>query len=129
MPSLVSLIKEQRRSCPDTNSWRKYNFDTEAKGQGHTGYKCMWHIIPRWNTHVSNIVCLFQRTKRLREKKHKAMSKIIYRISGFFRVHPFSTMFARVSKSWKIQSGKFDTILQIKYILSSHLDFMNNLLV
>ena len=33
---------------------------------------------------------------------------------GFFRVHPFSAMFARVSNSWKIKSGKFDTILQIR---------------
>ena len=33
-----------------------------------------------------------------------------YRISGFFRVHPFSALFARISKTWKMHSRKFDTV-------------------
>ena len=33
-----------------------------------------------------------------------------YRISGFFRVHPFSALFTRISKSWKMHSRKFDTV-------------------
>ena len=32
-----AYVKEERRSCPYTNSWWKYNFDDiEAKDQGHT---------------------------------------------------------------------------------------------
>ena len=30
----IAVPKEQRRYYPDTNSWRKYVFDIEAKGQG-----------------------------------------------------------------------------------------------
>ena len=33
-----------------------------------------------------------------------------YRLSCFFRVHPFSAMFARISKPWKMLSRKFDTV-------------------
>ena len=37
-----AYVKEQRRSCLDTNSWWKYNFDIENKGQGR---KSSWMFV------------------------------------------------------------------------------------
>ena len=31
-----AYIKEQRLTCPQTNSWKKYNFDIKANCQGHS---------------------------------------------------------------------------------------------
>ena len=48
-----------------------------------------------------------------------------YRISGFFRVHPFSAMFAIISTSWKMhstvscKSGRLRLLLWFREILIS----------
>ena len=48
-----AYAKEQRRYCPDTNSLLKYNFDIEAKGQGHT------EVVNAFDTssHGNTLIC------------------------------------------------------------------------
>ena len=48
----------------------------------------------------------------------------LYRISGFFRAHPFSAMFPRISKSWKMHLRKFDTVSCNQVDLGSYYDLV-----
>ena len=61
--NLVFQCQRAKTIFPDSNSWWKYNFDIDVKGQGHRGYECTWHLILWWYTHMPNIVPLCQRTK------------------------------------------------------------------
>ena len=55
MPKFCMPLSKSKGILPDSNSWWKYNFDIEVKGQGH---KCTRHILPWWYTRVPNKVWL-----------------------------------------------------------------------
>ena len=66
-----------------------------------------------WKTYPMGDIHLIWGVYMWKNKNLPPFVQLYYLISGFSRMHISSAMFARVSKSWKMQSCKFCTIFQI----------------